>query len=207
MKLYFIYVRKDKLPEMCRTTVPHQSDANEEDQILYAITEKKDLKNEFIKQRIPVFTVITREYDKKEVNKILDKDKLLQLEVNIFKTKGKSCKILSTGFEYIECHSFWFEKVFDPDNFSFLNQDISKCLTDKYFNPLAKLAATTMMILVDYEFYDGLYLFDELEYNDDTSSLFVSNNHTNRFPEEYSFNLEPNEVNLFIKIYGKTMKV
>lgn len=182
MKLYLFYQIASKLGSMTPS--------------LYAYTEKKQFKKEFIETRnMNFFYLKEKEVTKEEYMKFRDKFQNFRLSHYEFLTKVKNSirykekiQILSTENESLFIYTSAIDNIFVLLG-EMINLKFASCLKKEYLNALNELGYFQIG-----KWYGGLP-FDEMTYMDVRMDM-----------EEGELNFEIDEFQLFLYYYGDLMK-
>lgn len=199
MNVYLFYIEKNELKNNIEIIIPNKNGRF----ILYAFTTNKEYKNEFISTRIDYFKLVKKKMNKYECKLFKEKFKSHELKKYIYDNHDYKLPILSTEFEYNECHLYWFDTIFPVDIFDKINLEDISIFKDEYVDALKKLGLTTLVV-INSDPEDESSYFEDVEYDDDGKLLIrPSGIHKDIM---YEMDLEPKEVNVFISIFNSLFK-
>ena len=207
MKIYLIYTQVNLLSKSVLNTIPDfYRLPKDNDIILYAYTNKKKIKNQFLKERKNIFLVKELKIDKEEFESYEKDLKKYKLSYYLFSDFHKTTEILCTHFEHVQVHEYWFDDFFTEESFSYLRMDLICSLKNKYIHALKNIGLNSLICI--YDDIDGERdMFHEIEYSDDYSSVHVLHESVPYNRKIYrSFDIKVKDMNLFIHKYKELFK-
>lgn len=206
MKVYFLYVRKDIVPENVYNSifpkVEYSTGSN--DYILYGLTDEKKLLKEFLKTRRDIFIVTKRELDDNGPGGELKNMERFVLEKVKCIHNGRPVHVVMTHQEKSDVRYGWAEDLLSQEVFGCLYVFTIPCLLKKYQEALGTIGYTSMSAAMNAEDY---YIIESLFYdtgtNENTGAYFFEPGDPLKVPLDLNSKLivGPNEFAIFIHEY------
>lgn len=201
------YIDKNVIDRDTRIRIPLNTNDvlklfKDESYVLYAWTDNKEIKNDFLHMRSDNFICKKHNLSYEEYNQIFSELSMFELNYILYKNYKNEVSIPSTEFERDACKMYWMD-VIDCDIFTYLPLEVIASLNTKYYNAVTKLGLYSLISVSSDEYYcmtdwkfgedSELYISEEIYKKDKTVII--------------DFTIYGKELNILLKYFKSTFKI